>query len=266
MTTTIHPTLGDRLLAAWFRRNWRGFWRLMAFVGKKSLLAVSRYGPVFNLHPQEYIDAIVLREGYYEAEVLEALRPYLTTGAVLWDVGANIGLHAVTAARLAPQARVVAFEPDPVTFLRLAGNVRLNGCAASLHPIALGDRDGTAMLYMNTGGNSGMSSLVHAGTGPGTSVRLMRADTLIAAGTVAAPTVMKLDVEGGEEGVLRGFGDRLADPSLRAVVYETTADLLSDPARCPATRRLLAAGFRLRALPRTPTAAHRLANFLADRP
>ncbi len=265
MKTAAPPSLGDRLLAAWFRRSWRGFWRLMDFRGKKSLRARSRYGPVFELHPQEYIDAIVLREGYYEAEVIEALRPYLTAGAVFWDVGANIGLHTVTAARLAPQLQVVAFEPGPATFARLAGHVRLNGLVADLQQVALGDRDGAATLYMNTAGNAGMSSIVHPDTGPGTRVRLARADTLIAAGTVPAPTVMKLDVEGGEEGVLSGFGDRLADPALQAVVYETTAELLADPSQCPATRRLLAAGFRLKALPRTQTAAHLLANFLAHR-
>lgn len=266
MKTDVHPSLGDRLLAAYFRRNWRGFWRLMSFCGKKKLHVRSHYGPVFELHPQEYIDAIVLREGYYEMEVLEALRPYLTTGAVLWDVGANIGLHTVTAARLAPQSRVVAFEPGPVTFARLTGHVRLNGCAADLQPIALGDRDGTATLYINPGGNAGMSSIMHPETGPGTSVRLARADTLVSSGTVPAPTVMKLDVEGAEEGVLSGFGELLAQPSLQAVVFETTAELLADPAQCAATRRLLTAGFRLRALPRAQTAAHRLANFLAYRP
>ncbi|HQY06006.1 MAG TPA: FkbM family methyltransferase [Lacunisphaera sp.] len=266
MKPGAHPPLGDRVLAAYFRRNWRGFWRLMSFREKKSLRARSLYGSFFELHPQEYIDAIVLREGYYEAEVIEALRPYLRTEAVFWDVGANIGLHTVTAARLAPQAQIVAFEPSPATFARLAGHVRLNGCAADLQPIALGDRDGSATLYINTGGNAGMSSIMHPETGPGTSVRLARADTLVSAGTVPAPTVMKLDVEGAEEGVLRGFGELLERPSLQAVVFETTAELLADPAQCTATRRLLTAGFRIEALPRTQAAAHRLANFLAYRP
>lgn len=261
-----HPSLGDRLLAAWFRHNGRGFWRMMKFSGKKSLLARSRYGPVFVLHPEEYIDAIVLREGYYEAEVIEALRPFLTPGAVYWDVGANIGMHTVTAACLAPQSQVVAFEPSPATFARLAGHVRLNRLTPALYPFALGDRDGTATLYMNIAGNAGMSSLVHPDTGPGTGVRLARADTLIATGIVPAPTVMKLDVEGGEEDVLSAFGDLLARTSLQAVVYETTAELLANPAQCAATRRLLAAGFHLRSLPRSQTAAHRLANFLAYRP
>ena len=233
---------------------------------KATLTQRCAYGATFELRPEEYIDALVLREGYYEAEVIEALRPYLTSGAVLWDVGANIGLHAVTAARLAPGVRVVSFEPNPAIFARLEHHVRLNQAAVSLHPLALGDADGETTLYVNTTGNAGMSSLVNTNTGPGTRVRLARAETLVTAGAVPAPTVMKLDVEGAEAAVLRGLGGLLSAPALQAVVFETAADLLTDPSRCPATRQLLAAGFSVRALPRAQSAAHLLANFLAFRP
>ena len=46
--------LPDRLLAAYFRRGWRGFWLLMKLCGKKSLVQRSRHGATFILQPKEY--------------------------------------------------------------------------------------------------------------------------------------------------------------------------------------------------------------------
>ena len=55
------------------------------------------------------------------------------------DVGASIGDFAVTAARRHPEGRVLAFEPDPAAFARLAGNMGRNGVRnVALHEVALG--------------------------------------------------------------------------------------------------------------------------------
>ena len=50
---------------------------------------------------------------YYQREVLDAILASLRDDGVLWDVGANVGLHVITAKRLRPQETVVAFEPAP---------------------------------------------------------------------------------------------------------------------------------------------------------
>ncbi len=97
-------------------------------------------------------------------------------------------------------------------------------------------------------------------------VPLVRAATLIDRGEIPPPNLIKLDVEGSEAAVLAGFGDSLRQPGLRAVVFETRADLLTEPARCPAAHLLQAAGFVFRALPRSAGSEHALANFLAHRP
>ena len=66
--------------------------------------------------------------------------------------------------------------------------------------------------------------------------------------------------------VLAGLGELLFRPGLRAVVFETRADLLANPNRCPAASQLLAAGFELHALLRSEDSSHLLGNFLATRP
>jgi hypothetical protein len=66
----------------------------------------------------------------------------------------------------------------------------------------------------------------------------------------APPNVVKIDVEGFEAEVLRGFGALLERPSLRAVCVEVHFALLDTRSErnAPAEieRRLYAAGFRCR--------------------
>jgi FkbM family methyltransferase len=262
------PGLRDRFLTAWCRRRWRGFFTLRRLLARPVIETATPFGALFSLRPEDYIDGIVLRDGFYEHEVLTAMRPWLAPGAVFWDIGANFGLHAVSVAISSPGVHVVAFEPNPSMFGRLQSHCGHNRVAVRCQPLALGSRDGTATLHVNDSGNPGMTTLVPwSGTtyGRQVEVQLVRADTLIARGDLPAPTVVKLDVEGAEADVLEGFGVRLKDASLRAVVLETRADLLDDPTRCPAACRLQSAGFEFRPLARAEGSEHALNNFLATR-
>lgn len=66
-------------------------------------------------------------------------------------------------------------------------------------PCALGDFDG------ETGFDPGLNSETgHMAAGGPLRVSCSRADTLLAAGEVEAPDLIKIDVEGAEENVLRG--------------------------------------------------------------
>lgn len=267
-THAYQPDLVDRLLAVFARRRWRGFITLRRWLGRPSIRFATRPGANFDLLPGDYIDDLVLREGFYESEVLEALRSFAAPGAVLWDIGANFGLHAVSVALAEPALQVHAFEPNPATFARLEAHARANRTTVRCWPLALGDRDGPATLHVNASGNPGMTTLI---PGPDTrfdaqvGIRQARGDTLVARGELPAPRVIKLDVEGAEPAVLDGLGGLLSSPGLRAVVFESRADLLADPLRCPSASRLLAAGFRFAALTRSEASRHRLANFIATR-
>jgi FkbM family methyltransferase len=259
--------LPDLLWAAWRRRKWRGFhrawgWRI-ARGGARELLARSSYGPVFALDPLGYLDGFVLDQGFYESEVFEALRPELARGGVLWDIGANIGLHAVTAKVLFPAANVCAFEPAPTTMARLQRNAALNAVQPGLFTCALSDRPGIAVLHLGDQGNPGMSTLspwsayTYAGT---CHVSTCRGDDLVANGAAPLPNVIKLDVEGHEPAVLRGLASVLRAPECRLAVFEDGLEPDTE------TKRLLtAAGFKIRRLDRREATAHVLANFAAEK-
>jgi FkbM family methyltransferase len=262
------PCFADRFLTYWARRRWRGFLTLRRLLRRPVVKLKTQAGVLFELRPDDYIDGIVLHDGFYEPEVLAALQSSLAPGAVLWDIGANFGLHAVSAAATLSGLQVHAFEPNPAMLIRIEAHARFNSATLRAWPYALSDRDGTALLHVNASGNPGMTTLTPWSEGTYShqiEVPLARADTLITSGQIPAPHAIKLDVEGAESAVLAGFGRCLHDVTLRAVVFETRADLLEDPDRCPAARQLRAAGFSFRALPRAASSTHALNNFLAYR-
>ena len=258
----------DRLLAGWLHRGWRGAHRLARFLGfsgrESTLLARSRHGVLFELFAFSYIDRIVLRSGYYESEVLDALRPHLGPGAVLWDIGANFGLHAVTARLLFPAATVIAFEPAPAVHARLLKNAALNVAPVRTVALALSDRTGYAPLHLAPPGNSGMTTLSpwSGGSYTGTVlVAIARGDDLIAAGTLPAPTVIKIDVEGHELAALQGLAATLRSGACHAVIFE---DALTAGSEVKTLLRSF--GFTVAPLDRHENSAHTLGNFAAIRP
>ena len=85
-----------------------------------------------------------------EPETLEWIDS-LPAGSVLWDVGANVGLYSVYAARKR-QCRVFAFEPSVFNLELLARNTYLNGVAdrVCIVPMALSDSLGASRLRMTS--------------------------------------------------------------------------------------------------------------------
>jgi len=73
----------------------------------------------------------------------------LPAGAVMWDIGANVGTYALYAARHRG-ARIVAFEPSAATYAVLCANIRRNRLDALVdaYCIALAGRTGLDRLYM----------------------------------------------------------------------------------------------------------------------
>ncbi|HXU21381.1 MAG TPA: FkbM family methyltransferase [Verrucomicrobiae bacterium] len=68
-------------------------------------------------------------QGTTEAATQRRLAEYLKPGMVFYDLGANIGLFSLLAARIVgPQGRVFSFEPDFETAQRLKSNVEKNSC------------------------------------------------------------------------------------------------------------------------------------------
>ncbi|MGE3260741.1 MAG: FkbM family methyltransferase [Bacteriovoracia bacterium] len=129
-------------------------------------------------------------------------------GDAVIDVGANIGetsLHL--ARRVGSGGRVVAFEPDPRMREKCRRNVELNGAAnVHLEPYALSDESRKYLLHRvserNPAGNRILTE--PALDFPSVEVEALRLDEYVGRTGLEGVKLVKIDVEGFEEKVLRG--------------------------------------------------------------
>jgi FkbM family methyltransferase len=166
--------------------------------------------------------------GRWRLEVTEFLGRELHDGDVVYDVGSNIGVCSVFAARrVGANGRVIAFEPEPKTYEYLNDNFRLNGVAnARAFQVALGDYKGEGRLH--TGDDLLFSSLVATREGQNRTeaVRVVEGDLFREEESLPRPNVVLIDVEGFEYGAMSGLRQTLSDPACRAVIAEIHPTLL----------------------------------------
>jgi FkbM family methyltransferase len=173
------------------------------------------------------------------------LRAVLSPGDCFYDVGANLGTYSLWASPLVDESgQVHAFEPVPETRGRLEALITQNALRnVTIVPAAVGAEAGVG--YLRT--VPGASGLAHLSTQVSEQVA-EQSGVSERSGCIEAPLVslddyarqnpppslVKIDVEGHELGVLRGARS-LLDTHLPAVVFET---IPSHQARAdsPATR------------------------------
>jgi FkbM family methyltransferase len=262
--------LKDKLLTRYYQAQWRGFSRtweiLKSWGGKPYLLASSKYGTQFYLDPQSYIDSHVLRAGYYESEIMEAILPFLGANSVFWDIGANFGLHAITAKFLKPEAQVICIEPSPLMATQLRANCRLNRLDITLVNLALAETARLQTLHLMDG-NPGMTTLKpweKAQYSDSIICWCETGDNLVTSHHLPQPTIIKIDVEGMELEVLLGMETLLNNEALKAVILEGDRSLVTTVTH-PLRQLLSSHGFKLQSLSRQEETHHNLENFIALR-
>lgn len=142
-----------------------------------------------------------------QAAELRAARRALRGGGVAVDVGANKGSYLYWLARWADEA--VAFEPQP----KLAETLRRVTQAVGLDNVVVedcgvSDRSGVARLFLPSEG-SPEASLVSHTTARSIPVPVTTLDAYFAAHRRVS--LIKIDVEGAEQAVMRGAERLLAD-------------------------------------------------------
>lgn len=184
-------------------------------------------GATLRLHGDSVLGGYICRQAF-EAEEMLFLHRYLRPGEVFVDVGANLGLFTVAAARrVGSRGRVLAFEPGSRARQRLEENVSLNRLANTtvLH-FALSSSDARQMLSVPVAGHEAFGSLaepiavaeavreeIEAREWDGIERELLGS---------RAVTMMKIDVEGWESQVLAGASAMLRRDSAPLLQVEFT--------------------------------------------
>lgn len=144
--------------------------------------------------------------GTYEPPVVAVLSKLLTKGLTFCDVGANIGVLTLYAARLVgPRGLVIAIEPVPENVDILRRNVAMNGYQNVMVLQSAAGRDEGVVTIHLSGALACHSLFVGppSATGRTLAVQALRLDSLPEMRHVS---VLKIDVEGAELLVLNGLG------------------------------------------------------------
>ncbi len=107
-------------------------------------IAYPPFGEIYCLSEMEtrlILDEIVVDKPYFQEGVS------ISPGDIVLDVGANIGVFALCAAKQG--AHVYAYEPIPATFELLQQNIHLHGLDNIVHPrnIGLSDRSEEKIMF-----------------------------------------------------------------------------------------------------------------------
>ena len=235
--------------------------RLDMLLVHSQLAAVPRYRTAFvQLRGKrlEIIDSLSFRYMYDQIWIRDAYRFRTRSRApVVIDAGANIGLATIRVKEQYPEARVLAFEPDPRAF----GALRRNVSTFGLKDVELFNMaawvDSGLVTFRPDGADGGRITSSNS-SGDTIEVPCVRLREAI----VQRIGLLKLDVEGAETRLLGDIHDRLGLVENLFVEYHsyagsgqtlhTVLEILSD------------AGFRV-ALESTGVTAHPMEQKVSDR-
>lgn len=187
--------------------------------GRNMMTICRRRGVTWELDLNEGIDLAIYLLGAYEVRSLRAYAPLIRPGDTVFDIGANIGAHTLHFARLVGLAgRVYAFEPTDFAVAKLRRNLALNpdlaACVSLQQCFLLAERTDKLPSAVPASwpvgswhndlhwGHQGKSEVLTAATAT-------TADEFCAEAGIQRIDFVKIDVDGHEYPVLRGFRQSL---------------------------------------------------------
>ncbi len=190
----------------------------------------------------------LILDGVWEMPLTEAIMGFVRAGMTAVDVGANQGYFTLLLADLVgADGQVHAVEPNPSMLSLLGRSVAVNGFdgRVRMHARPLDARSGNRVSLHVPDGLPQNGSMIGPGHGRLQRFDLTTAtlDEIIGDGPV---DVVKIDVEGAEEGVWAGMERIIARRQKLAILLEFTPDRYADPVAF--LERMMGGGFALGAL------------------
>jgi len=170
------------------------------------------------------------RKALWRAETLLSKEPatiaWIDTfdkGDVFWDVGANVGIYSLYAAKIRG-AVTLAFEPASFNYALLCDNVHLNDLDVQIAPYNLAFSGQTQLGRLKLDDDEpGIAFATVEEKSEGRfeqSILVFSVDDFIARFSPPFPTHIKIDVDGLEEKVVEGARRTFADRRLKSLLVE----------------------------------------------
>jgi FkbM family methyltransferase len=138
---------------------------------------------------------------------------------IIFDVGANVGATSVAFSAGFPDATIYAFEPVDTTFRKLTKRV---ADLPNIRPfnVALGRKSGSAKMQIKALSVSNRISGWRDLLKPGETVKMSSGDAFCVEHKLGRVGILKVDAEGHDLEVLRGFARMLKDARIDLVEAE----------------------------------------------
>jgi FkbM family methyltransferase len=212
-----------------FLPKFRGKYRLARFILGKSLetknISLSTYDGCQYIIPslQEPVGFALLIDGIYEPDSIQLMLQKLPKDAVFLDIGANIGVFTITAAKFLKQnGRVIAVEASPKIFPYLQQNIEANGLNnVKTLELAATERDNeTVPFYEAPLDKFGMGSLAPQFQSSPIQLKTKTIDSILHDEQIDKVDFIKVDVEGYESSVFQGAEKLLNSPNAPIILFE----------------------------------------------
>jgi len=187
-------------------------------------VTVRRRGLRLRLDLRDNLQRTLFFTGTYEPGLLDLIEAELRPGDVMVDVGAHVGVHALTAARRLRElgGRVVAFEPTADSSAAIRAAAARNGLPVEVVRAGLGEEEGTLALRADPrygDHDAGVRSQFGDGEIVATAP-LTTFDAWAAQAGLDRLDVVKIDIEGAEILALRGMRGTLRRLRPRVLAIE----------------------------------------------
>jgi FkbM family methyltransferase len=205
--------LSTRTKIAWASAAQKPIVAMRRAIGLSPELQVRRGGLTWGIDLREGVDFSIWLLGAFERRTLMAYTPLVEKGAIVFDIGANVGAHTLPLARCVGETgRVYAFEPVRWAIDKLQHNLSLNPRLmdrVSVQHRLLVDRDDAmvpAAIHASwpLGTHDDVHPKLRARPLPTDGARAITLDEFVPLMHVPQVDFIKIDVDGYECRVLRG--------------------------------------------------------------
>lgn len=182
---------------------------LAMIVGPLRVDARTDSGGRITCHLPDLIQMYIYLFGVWEPDLAAFIRSRLSKGDVFVDVGANIGFDSMIASSaVGVSGAVVAIEASPSVFDHLRETLRSNGSPTNVRAInkAVAAKAGVMNIYAGPRHNVGLTTTVQRRGMPRVAeIEARPLGDLLNDDEARRVRLVKIDVEGAEDGVLEGM-------------------------------------------------------------
>ena len=186
------------------------------------------------IDPKTYFANVAYAKYVFEPDALYLIQDCLKSGDTVLDVGANIGYFSLFCSKIVGYTgKVIAFEPTSTSFSLLKKNKELNNFSwLKVHQDGLGEKNELVTFNVGAPGLEVYNSLgpiTHQSADPErftkVQINLYEGTSWLKKHNINHIDLMKLDVEGGEYGVLKGMLSFFEKQKVSYLLIEITYEM-----------------------------------------